>query len=374
MRPGQMLPRHITTLSGTFVYERLSYQCRVCRASHSPLDAELGLMAGTRFTTRVRRAITFEGANRSFLGASAAIEEHHGLKVGHSQLHAIAKQEGRRIGAITAAREEAWRTGELAPEGEPEAVVLLTDATAVLTRSGEEHKMVSVVRGYQFDGPGEKEEGGKERPAIATSRYAATAAEQAAAGGAKSELASLILAVGERIGARRAKRLIFMSDGCEAHWDICNELHPGAIQIQDFWHVVEYLSGAAKACGRTPQEAGELLEKWSGELRESRMDSILTALTERRKQLRSQEKRETVRRAINYLTAGRERMDYARFRREGLPIGSGPIEAACKKLVKERFDVTGARWLRGQIGDILALRVAHLNQDWDNCWPKQAAG
>ena len=36
-------------------------------------------------------------------------------------------------------------------------------------------------------------------------------------------------------------------------------------------------------------------------------------------------------------------MDYARFEREGWPIGSGAVEATCKHLVKERFCVTGAR-------------------------------
>jgi len=34
---------------------------------------------------------------------------------------------------------------------------------------------------------------------------------------------------------------------------------------------------------------------------------------------------------IQYLEKGRERMDYARYEREGLPIGSGAVEGTCKQ-------------------------------------------
>jgi hypothetical protein len=76
---------------------------------------------------------------------------------------------------------------------------------------------------------------------------------------------------------------------------------------------------------------------------------------------------------MNYLEAGRARMDYARFEREGWPIGSGAIEATCKHLVKERFCVTGARWRRGNIPKMLALRIAIFNQEWKEYWEAERA-
>lgn len=61
-------------------------------------------------------------------------------------------------------------------------------------------------------------------------------------------------------------------------------------------------------------------------------------------------------------------MDYARYCREGWPIGSGAIEGTCKHLVKERFGVTGARWKRERIRDVLALRLSMYNERWGEDW------
>ena len=61
-------------------------------------------------------------------------------------------------------------------------------------------------------------------------------------------------------------------------------------------------------------------------------------------------------------------MDYARYEKQGWPIGSGAVEGTCKHLVKTRFGVTGARWRRKNIGKILALRLALFNNEWDKYW------
>lgn len=38
-------------------------------------------------------------------------------------------------------------------------------------------------------------------------------------------------------------------------------------------------------------------------------------------------------------------MHYARYRAQGLPIGSGVTEAACKTLVKQRLCGSGMKWV-----------------------------
>jgi hypothetical protein len=61
-------------------------------------------------------------------------------------------------------------------------------------------------------------------------------------------------------------------------------------------------------------------------------------------------------------------MDYARFRREGWPVGSGAVEGTCKHLIKERYNVTGARWKRKNIPNVLALRLSIFNDEWETNW------
>lgn len=360
-------------MSGPIAFERAVFTCPRCRASRAPLDEELGAAKGCRYTRRVRRAAAYASASGSFGDAAAAMKENFGLEISIAQAAVVANAEGERIAAATEERERQWREGERPPETAPETVVLMTDATSVLTRSGEDHKMVNIVRGFDLDARTagvETPETGETttRPMIVQSRYAATAREESAAGGGDSDLAARILAVGERLGATDAKRIVFIGDGAPAIWRICEELYLDAIQIQDFWHVLEYLSEAAAVMAKTPAQAADLRDRWAEALKESRLDDITTELNQKRKRLRSPHKREVLRRAIDYIENGRDRMDYARFVEEGLPIGSGPIEAACKHLVKERYDLSGARWSRGKVGNILALRVAIANEEWDIFW------
>ena len=45
-----------------------------------------------------------------------------------------------------------------------------------------------------------------------------------------------------------------------------------------------------------------------------------------------------------YLTNKRAYLDYPTALKQGWPIATGIIEGACRHLVKDRMDLTGARW------------------------------
>jgi hypothetical protein len=61
-------------------------------------------------------------------------------------------------------------------------------------------------------------------------------------------------------------------------------------------------------------------------------------------------------------------MDYVRYESEGLIIGSGAVEGTCKHLVKQRFNLTGARWKRNRIKYVLSLRLSLFNEEWEEDW------
>ena len=58
-------------------------------------------------------------------------------------------------------------------------------------------------------------------------------------------------------------------------------------------------------------------------------------------------------------------MEYARYRRLGLPIGSGVTEAACKTVFTQRLKRSGMRWQRESGQVIVDVRVLHLSGVWD---------
>ena len=49
----------------------------------------------------------------------------------------------------------------------------------------------------------------------------------------------------------------------------------------------------------------------------------------------------------------------------GYPIGSGVAEGACRRLVKDRMQLTGMRWGLPGAQAMLHLRAVYLNDDWD---------
>jgi hypothetical protein len=61
-------------------------------------------------------------------------------------------------------------------------------------------------------------------------------------------------------------------------------------------------------------------------------------------------------------------MHYAEALRDGLPIATGVIEGACRYLVKDRMDRTGARWSLTGAEAILRLRALRASGDFDAYW------
>ena len=61
-------------------------------------------------------------------------------------------------------------------------------------------------------------------------------------------------------------------------------------------------------------------------------------------------------------------MHYAEALRDGLPIATGVIEGACRYLVKDRMDRTGARWSITGAEAVLRLRAVRASGDFDAYW------
>jgi len=58
-------------------------------------------------------------------------------------------------------------------------------------------------------------------------------------------------------------------------------------------------------------------------------------------------------------------MQYPRYRKAGLMIGSGPVEAACKVVVGARLKQAGMRWSVTGADAVLAARTAVLGGCYD---------
>lgn len=79
-------------------------------------------------------------------------------------------------------------------------------------------------------------------------------------------------------------------------------------------------------------------------------------------------KRKGIDEAVNYLTSKAEHLRYDTVLERGWPIATEIIEGACRHLVKDRLDITGARWGLFGAEAVLKLRAVRANGHFDNYW------
>jgi len=79
-------------------------------------------------------------------------------------------------------------------------------------------------------------------------------------------------------------------------------------------------------------------------------------------------KLKTLNEVADYLYRNRTRMRYDRYLARGWPIASGPVEGACKNLIKDRMERSGMRWTEPMAEAIVQLRAIYLSGDFDAYW------
>jgi len=147
--------------------------------------------------------------------------------------------------------------------------------------------------------------------------------------------------------------------------------------VLDFWHVCGYIGKMAAALFGADTKEGSAwfakMRRWLKERRQGASQVLRSAMQylDRRKMTKSQ--KAEFWKAYRYLRRHRRLMDYAGYRRRGLPIGSGVTEAACKTVFAQRFKRSGMRWGRESGQVILDLRVIHLSGIWDEAFAADLA-
>ena len=171
-------------------------------------------------------------------------------------------------------------------------------------------------------------------------------------------------------GYGQASQRVFLGDGAHWLWELAALHFPEAVPILDWYHLSENLHQAAHGVfGVGTEEARAWAKERLSELWEGRHRQARVAIGVLKKQVRSPAKREALRKLEVYLKNNADRMDYPRYRVAGLPIGSGPVESACKCLVGTRCKQAGMRnWRCRRAEAILRLRAALYDNQFDGLW------
>ena len=78
--------------------------------------------------------------------------------------------------------------------------------------------------------------------------------------------------------------------------------------------------------------------------------------------------RKPIEQCITYLTTHAPYLNYPHYLAKGYPIATGVMEGACRYVVKDRMEITGARWGLEGGEAVLKLRALYLNGDFDAYW------
>jgi hypothetical protein len=140
--------------------------------------------------------------------------------------------------------------------------------------------------------------------------------------------------------------------------------------LVDFIHVLEYLW---KAAWCFYQDADPAAEPWVAahavRILAGEADAVIQALqTQAANAALTAHQRGGVDACIGYLQAKQEFLGYDTALARGWPIATGVIEGACRHLVGDRLDITGARWGLQGAEAVLKLRALVTNGDLNAYW------
>jgi hypothetical protein len=394
--------RHLETLVGRVAVPRRAYQAPGTSDLH-PMDAVLNLPR-EMFSHGIRRMVAKEAARASFDEVVEIVRDYSGASIAKRQVEELAIRAAQDFDAFyeqrAAVRDPAEDLLVLSTDGK--GIVMRHEDLRDATRAAAEKKPRKL--GTRLT-PGEKSN--RKRMAQVATVYSIAPWPRSAADVIHSVRDSAAVETkrprptDKRVWASVEKhsRAVIREAFTEAlrrdpnkerRWIVLVDGEPkqlAAVKAEakrvgvkptilvDIVHVLEYVWTAARAIFG---ESNAKAEDWVGD----RLLALLTGRSggdiartirwwaSRCKPKLDAQKQEAIDDACDYLTdRTRTRlMHYQDALRDGLPIATGVIEGACRYLVKDRMDRTGARWSLTGAEAVLRLRAIRASGDFDAYW------
>jgi hypothetical protein len=355
--------KKLVTLIGDTYFERNYYGCQGCKTYMFPKDALHGV-TDTSFTPEVRDAVAETAAYDTFARTSKPLSKLGGFTVSPKDCQRVAEKKGENIISENDAGIAAFESGESQPEdfGPIETMYFEVDGTGVALLGNE----LIGVKGRQDDGAAKTkeakigciftqttvdEDGNPVRDPDSTTYCGKL--------GSIEEFTPLFMSEAKRRGYEKARRTVFLADGAKWCWRLA-ENFPGCIQILDLYHAKEHVSKLVDAVIQDPVVVSVKKNKLFKILENGQIDKLVKEFKTLGAETQAEIK--MVQTESNYFLLNKERTRYRKFKEQGLFVGSGVIESACKNVVGKRLKQPGMRWSGGGADEMIALRCNILSQ------------
>lgn len=393
--------RTLATVFGDVEVRRMGYGEEGAESLH-PLDAELNLPP-ERYSHELRRRVAEESSKSSFDESVDSISRRSGTKIPKRQLEELVVRAARDFDAFYERR----TIGGEAVEAKGSLMIMSFDGKGVVmhredlreaTRKAAErrkHKlgmrlskgekrnskrMATVATIYSIaefirkpEDVARKlapicEKEDKKRPRPEQKRVWASLEKE------PDEVIEEAFQEAESRDPNHEKKWVVLVDGNETQIKIAKKLGRkyacSLTIVLDIVHVTEYLWKAGVVFH---EESTKELEAWISErllrVLQGRCSHVAAGIR-RSATLRglSKKKRKAVDVCANYLLKYSPYLRYDEYLEKGFPIASGVIEGACRYLVKDRMDLTGARWRLTGAEAVLRLRALRKSGDFEEYW------
>lgn len=391
--------RQIETVFGRVKLERAGYAEKGRKSLH-PLDAELNL-APELYSLELQHRVAEEAAKNSFEEVVETIDKTTGGHVPKRQTEEIVKRAARDFDAFYETR-QCRSTGDdntgsvLAITADGKGVVLHEKDLREKTRKAAEKRRQKMGKRLS---KGEKKNAKRMATVAAvytTAPFERTPEDLLSQGGSRINKMKCPPIENKRVWAslekepeevieqafaealnrdpNHEKKWVALVDGNNTQIDILRKIaRARGIEmtiIVDIIHVIEYLWKAGRVFY---PKSGPKLEEWVqhriGKILQGKAGPMAGGMrrSATRKGLDEKE-REPVDRCATYLLNKSPYLRYDRYLANGFPVATGVIEGACRHLVKDRMEITGAKWSLLGAEAVLRLRALRSSKDFDEYW------
>lgn len=178
---------------------------------------------------------------------------------------------------------------------------------------------------------------------------------------------SLLAFYVQQMGLHTASEVVFVADGALWIWEravvLLNGLGLKPEQIHfvlDYYHAVEHLSHLLELKKFPAADRKIYLKKYRKLLINGKIDEFCNFVESITKHGKTKE----IVRERNYFLKNKEKMHYARVSALNLPIGSGAVESAIRRVINLRLKGPGIFWHEDTAGEMLMLRCYYKAGRW----------
>jgi hypothetical protein len=136
------------------------------------------------------------------------------------------------------------------------------------------------------------------------------------------------------------------------------------VEVLDFYHASQYLSETIAPCRPMPKAQRPALYKRLRHTLRYQTDKV-EVVQEALRALATTHRSKAIPRALGHVETHAHRMRYAALAGHKLPIGSGPVESAVRRVVNLRFKAPGSFWRETTVSGLMPLRGAFKAGRWD---------